>query len=324
MNRDTDIDRVLDEWLGAGPSRVSDRVFDMVAERIERQGQRPSWRLNWRETLVTGRARAAVVSAMAIAVAAVLIFAISRSHNPAVVGASPTPTASALGLVQPSPSPTALPTPTAYPTPNPDDSSAPVDDTTPPPAIYRPVFDIPMTITLSSDWTIENDSPTEFQVQADLVPRRSSPPPATCKLHCGPSGTQVDVTIGRPYGYSSAAAFLNAYGRTCHSFDTCLGWSGRKAMTEAGLSGIGFSFSNTNDEIPLYPTSAEAQALGFSGLQDPSGPGWFLVPGESAKVFVADASGSPVVITVRSSDGQAPSTNLGSIDALLKTLRFQP
>ena len=534
MNRDIDIDRVLDEWLGAGPSRVSDRVFDMVAERIERQGQRPSWRLNWREVFVTGRPRAAVVSAMAIAVAAVLIFAISRSHNPAVVGASPTPTASALGLVQPSPAPTespgasvaALPSPAspliyrsnfeipltvsladgwtvnadsgnelqlinsrlgpqitvtvgevfgfssstsfldAYAEARPDSSrgmfgggpddprtllltdlcsgwkdrtlategglagvqfgcadvgttplgatplypksvlaqpnSLPLDMTSPmasewfwldggmyrvfvgdlngqavvitsrflsssastlvspafaladdliktlqfPPAdastspaitvttpsptpdetqsarVYHPGFDIPMTITLSSDWTVENDSTTVFQVQTGSPEQEVSKQPGSW------ANTLVDVTIGRPYGYSSAAAYLSdAFlgSEGCHAAKVgrCHGWiqgsSRRTAMTEAGLSGTGFSISNASGDIPLFPVTAapDSQDLGFPG-------GWFEVyQGTSAEVFVADAGFSPVVITVRWASGQA-AANLNLAGALLTTLRFQP
>jgi len=47
MRTDRDIQRLLDQWLADGPNRASDRVFDEVVDRVNRQRQRPAWRLTW-------------------------------------------------------------------------------------------------------------------------------------------------------------------------------------------------------------------------------------------------------------------------------------
>ena len=68
MKDRADIDRVLDHWFSDGPSRMPDRVLDVVADRIAHQRQRPSWRhLTLRGIHMNGSLR------IAAAVAAVLV-----------------------------------------------------------------------------------------------------------------------------------------------------------------------------------------------------------------------------------------------------------
>lgn len=106
MTNDRDIERILDMWLGDGPSELPDRVFDVVADRIERQPQRPAWRLQWRTSdMNTTLKRASAIAAVAIIVVA------GYNLLPGGSSGGPPPTPS------PSPSPTSTPSPTIAPTP---------------------------------------------------------------------------------------------------------------------------------------------------------------------------------------------------------------
>lgn len=44
MTRERNIERLLDQWFGEGPTEAPDRVIDTVGDRIERLPQRPVWR----------------------------------------------------------------------------------------------------------------------------------------------------------------------------------------------------------------------------------------------------------------------------------------
>lgn len=100
------IERILDRWFDDGPTQAPDRVFDAVADRIERQPQRPAWRLYGRlSDMNTGLKLAA-------AIAAVAIFAVAGYNllpGPSVGGPPATPSPSPTATIAPSPTPTAAP-----------------------------------------------------------------------------------------------------------------------------------------------------------------------------------------------------------------------
>jgi hypothetical protein len=108
MTPDRDIERILDQWIGDGPTLASDRVIDVVVDRIERQGQRPGWRpRSWREAPMS-----TYVKPLA-AIAAVIVIALSGYvllGGPAGQVGTGGPT--------PRPTPTASPTPPPTPTPS--------------------------------------------------------------------------------------------------------------------------------------------------------------------------------------------------------------
>ena len=136
MNPDRDFDRLLDQWFADGPLEVADRVVVQATDRIERQSQRPAWRLLWRSPM-----RPAItfgLAAAAVLVAAVVGFNL-LSKGPTVGGppATVSPTASS------SPSPT--PGASTYTT-----TSGPQGTT----VLNAAVFDVPLSITFGSDWTI--------------------------------------------------------------------------------------------------------------------------------------------------------------------------
>ena len=64
----SDFDRALSSWFGDGPTAMSDRVVDAIAERIAREPQRRSWRIRGRSfmrintQLAAGTAAAALVA----------------------------------------------------------------------------------------------------------------------------------------------------------------------------------------------------------------------------------------------------------------------
>ena len=114
MTQQRDIDRLLDHWFSDGPSVVSDRIIDVVADRIERQPQRPAWRFGW------GRAgrldsRIAVAGIALLLIVAVVGIAV-LGQTPSIVTPIPssTPTAPA-DVASPRASARQTPQPTTSP-----------------------------------------------------------------------------------------------------------------------------------------------------------------------------------------------------------------
>ena len=117
MTQQRDIERLLDHWFSDGPGQASDRVIDIVTDRIERQSQRPAWRLQWRPSPVNAYAK------IAVAAAAVLLVAVI-GYNFLPGGSTGT------GGPPPSASPTV--SQTANPTANPTASQTATPTATPP------------------------------------------------------------------------------------------------------------------------------------------------------------------------------------------------
>lgn len=137
MNDRSDIDRVLGHWFEDGPTAMPDRVVDVVARRISLRPQRRSRRLLWRFPM-------SPAMKYGLAAAAVLVLAVvgynllprgpSVGGPPATVTPAPTETASG-----PSPSP----------------ASRVVDAS---------AFGVPLTLTLSGDWTLAVIEPTNLEL----------------------------------------------------------------------------------------------------------------------------------------------------------------
>jgi TRAP-type C4-dicarboxylate transport system substrate-binding protein len=90
MTQRREIEPLLDHWFQDGPSNASDRVLDVVTDRIWRQPQRPAWRLDWRHPFMHPNVK------LATAIAAVVIVAI--------VGYALIPRSSGVGVPNPTPS----------------------------------------------------------------------------------------------------------------------------------------------------------------------------------------------------------------------------
>jgi hypothetical protein len=101
MTQHSDIERLLDHWFKDGPDQASDRVVDIVTDRIERQSQRPAWRLDWRPFPVNAYAKIAVAAA-AILIVAVVGYNLFPGSSTGVGG--PAPSASPTQAPSPTPS----------------------------------------------------------------------------------------------------------------------------------------------------------------------------------------------------------------------------
>lgn len=98
-------DQFLVAWFEDGPTRMPDRVLDVVADRIDRQRQRRPWRLLGRPSM-SSYAKLAAAAAAIVLVAVVGYSILPRS---AVGPATPTPTPASLPTASPvaiAPSPT--------------------------------------------------------------------------------------------------------------------------------------------------------------------------------------------------------------------------
>ena len=111
MNEDRDLDRVLETWLSEGVSEMPDRLFDALADRIERVPQARVARLHLRFSDMKRNQRlaaaAAIVLLLVVGGSAVLGRFSDRTSGVSPA-ASPTPSAAA-------PSPTVAPTSSAGP-----------------------------------------------------------------------------------------------------------------------------------------------------------------------------------------------------------------
>ncbi len=109
MKDRADIDRVLDHWFSDGPSRMPDRVVDVVADRIAHQRQRPSWRhLTLRGIHMNGSLRIAAAVAAVLVIGLVGFRLLGTGGGPSVGapgGSSTTPPSASPAPSSPAPSP---------------------------------------------------------------------------------------------------------------------------------------------------------------------------------------------------------------------------
>jgi hypothetical protein len=105
MTSDRDIERVLETWLGTGPTVMPDRLFDGVLDRIERQPQRRLARLQLRFTPMRPITILAAAAAIAVAVGAGIVL-LGRPSTPDVAApTAPAPSIAPATTAAPSPSP---------------------------------------------------------------------------------------------------------------------------------------------------------------------------------------------------------------------------
>jgi hypothetical protein len=102
MTDERDIERILEHWLADGPSRSPDRIFEAVAERIERQPQRPAWRIDLR-TIDMNKllAAAAIAAVLVVAVVAGGVIGRGTASGVGAPAATPEQTPKATASTQP-------------------------------------------------------------------------------------------------------------------------------------------------------------------------------------------------------------------------------
>jgi hypothetical protein len=167
MNERSDIGGVLRHWFDDGPSRMPDRVVDIVADRIARQPQQPAWLPRWRERHVNTNVKL-LTAVAAIAVVAVAGFALLGPRAGPNVGVSSTP------------SPSVAPSPTASLAWD-DQSDAgggcgqPACAGPIPAGTYTTLGLQPaLTYTLTSNWVNNRDFPDYFVLYPDTPANRTA------------------------------------------------------------------------------------------------------------------------------------------------------
>lgn len=108
MNERSDLDRVLRHWFDDGPSRMPDRVVDVVADRIARERQRPAVRLPWRAFPVNPMIKIGAAVAAVLVVAVIGWNLLPAGSTGIGVPASPSPSPSTAPSVTPSASAAAV------------------------------------------------------------------------------------------------------------------------------------------------------------------------------------------------------------------------
>lgn len=122
-------DQFLTAWFEDGPTRMPDRVLDVVADRIGRQGQRRPWRL-------LGRPLMSTYPKFAAAAAVVIVLAVTGYALLPKLGVGPAAT------------PSPAPSPTVYA------SSA---------------FEVPFTITLPDGWHPQDVQTSNVDIVNDVL-----------------------------------------------------------------------------------------------------------------------------------------------------------
>ena len=98
MNRQRDIDRVLEDWLAEGPSRMPDRLVSATVDQLDHFQQRKPW-LPWSPTMNRLTTYAAALAAVLV-VAVVAWSALGGQWGPASPP-SPSPSPAAPATQQP-------------------------------------------------------------------------------------------------------------------------------------------------------------------------------------------------------------------------------
>jgi hypothetical protein len=107
MNQRSDIDRLLRHWMDDGPTRMPDRILDVVADRISVQRQRRSWRL-LRRLPMTPLLKLAAAAAAVLVIAVVGYNLLPGPSGPGAPTTAPTPSAQPTAAVTAAPSASAV------------------------------------------------------------------------------------------------------------------------------------------------------------------------------------------------------------------------
>jgi hypothetical protein len=301
--------RLVDQWIAEGSEIAPEHTIDRIAERIGREGQIPSWRaglpMHW-DTPARGTRVLLVATAIVAALGAIgLVGALSGQL---FTTPTPMPPAPSRPLVvipsQPARSVTPSPAPQQSPTASP--SPSPIGP-------QRAALAAPLRFTLKPGWHVIEDSPNLLSLEylPGIVrgPFRNDPP---------------TLTIGVPYGYRNAAAYLAAlrtlrYPPAADNMlvrDWCRGMAKPKRMTLAGLTGTGFVCDGDAaiDFRPLYPTTKAGRAAGVPHDREHT-QGWVvLFKGNDGTSVVFDVDGTPVVVTLNGGRLYGPAAASYAID----------
>jgi hypothetical protein len=295
MTHDRDVERLLGQWLGEGPTEVPDRVIDVIADRIGRQPQRPAWRFHWRPSAMTPKLGAAAALAAVVIVALGAIYLLRPSAGPSVGGLNPTT----------SPSPVASP------------SAASQSPSASPNAISSVIFKPALSLVAPAGWTAGDgdrtfilDAPAEPSGAHDSVSVMSGPFVRFNDRDCenrAPAGVGTSVAkviaalTGDPRLVATSAQPVTVGDRAGQMLDiqvapswtgTC-GWSGGKPA------------------VLILSATDTGPAFGIGGT-------------ERARYMFLDVGGSVVAINFSTPDGTGFDALVAQATPIVASMRFTP
>jgi hypothetical protein len=309
MTSGSDIERLLDTWLGDGPDRVADRVLDDVALRISRQPQRAAWRLQtWRFPTMSSQIRlAAVLGAVLVGALAggVLIFGGGGRSSVPTTSPSAAPSAAPSGGASAAASPTAIA----------------LHEGVLPAATYAAVLNAGrLTLTVPAGWSAANVSPFDFTLHLDAGAKDDTVKVFTDMRRASKAATcpEAPETLGNG----------DAAGSLARSF----GADSRLAAT--GLDGIALPSGLAGDVVDVALAPGVTSTCPFSQGQ-PSvplvvdtipgeGAFWGIGPRERIRLVILDGQrGHNVVVVIDSSDGSTFDALVAATMPIVQTFSFE-
>ena len=204
--------------------------------------------------------------------------------------------------------------PTASPSDTPSGPSPTLPARTPAPtatlvlAPIRTAFEIPLTVAIGEDWSIDTD--TADTVDIVKLDRQAS-----------------RVTILRPYGYDNAASLVASLrGTPVDDPRSCTGIDHPGTYTIAGSEGLLLACSGEiGGRRVLFPLTRSAWRAGYP-TSGGSAHGWFsLSRWEFGTIVVVDVRGGPVVVAIHANvDGRAYSAFEVQAEEMLRSVTLGP
>jgi len=293
MTHERDIERILDHWFADGPDSAPHRVFDVVADRIERQPQRPAWRFHLREIHVNTIIRAGAAMA-AVVIVAIIGFNLLPGSSTGVGG----PAAS------PSPSPTS--SPMALPSPGTVLAAG---------TYAEPAYDPPFTFAVPTGWTMLDD----------LALLRTDGPKGDVVMFWGSmriAAKDAECTQAPEPGIGHTAAALIAD----MAANPALAASAPRPISVGGLNGqmidVAIAPGWTRPCPP--PFSARTPVVSLITDVDPaSGPYWGVKDHGKIRVIALDIGGGEnAVITIDSANGSTFDSTDAAAMPIIESLAF--
>jgi len=304
MRTDRDIQRLLDQWLADGPNRASDRVFDEVVDRVNRQRQRPAWRLTWSLPTMNAILRPASVVGAVVVLALGGLFVLRPGQNVGAPAAVPTP------------SPT--PTPTAPPTPSPSPIVLVRPTSALAPGTYAVVVSSGrVTFTVPSGWSVPQVGPdsSDFRLHLDAGPADDV---MNVFFNMRRAAKDAACTEAPEPGVGSTAQALVAD----LTKDRNLHVSSSAPITVGGNSGyvVDLSIAPTATRTCPFSSGAPSVPLVVDTIAG-TGPFWGVGPAEKIRLVILDAPRvTNVVVVVDSSKGASFDQLVGASMPVVQSL----
>ena len=305
MNRSSDVELALREWLAEDHSAMPDRVVEAVADRIARQPQRRASRL-YRRLQMNSYLK--LVAGLAAAILVAVVGWNLLPKQPAVGGSSPTP------IVTPAPTPTATAARTARPIAC-DNGSAgcagPLEPGSHTSANFKPT----LTYVVPAGWTNSFDLTRTYK----LVPQGAA----------YSFGVLSEVAIPEQTPDCKAVAKVGV-GNTVADWVTFLtkhpGLVAQApvAVTIGGYSGFSVRFARADSWTQTCPGSI---GPAVTVVMHPGSPtsGDFFVDDQQVTYTILDVGGETVIINIDSAPSPAAHTaDLLKAQPIIDSITFIP